>query len=59
MGQYLCGMRNNNNALWEYYTGAEKGGGLFIRNKSFAVLPASVKNLWGFFSGFVEKGATF
>lgn len=53
MGQYLCGMWNNNNALWEYYTGPEKGGGLFIRNKSFAVLPASDENL--FLLGFVEK----
>lgn len=37
-GQYLCGMWNNNIALWEYYTGPEKGAGLFIRNKSFAAL---------------------
>lgn len=50
MGQYLCGMRNNNNALWEYCAGAEKGGGLFIRNKSSAVLPASVENLRWYFS---------
>lgn len=52
MGQYLCGMWNNNNALWEYYTGPEKGGGLFIRNKSFAALPASDEKL--FLSCFVE-----
>lgn len=50
MGQYLCGMWNNNNALWEYYRGAEKGAGLFIRNKSFVVLPACVENLWRYFS---------
>lgn len=53
MGQYLCGMWNTNNVLWEYYTGPEKGGGLFIRNKSFAVLPASDEN--PFLSGFVES----
>lgn len=46
MGQYLCGMRNNNNALWECFTGAEKGGGPFIRNKSFTVFSACVENLW-------------
>lgn len=39
MGQYLCGMWNNNNALWEYYTGAANGGQLVT---NVCVSPAKI-----------------